>query len=223
MTFSDQLPKTEILITILCLALIVGIPQYGVIGAFVLVFAYIRRSKERSTLLTSIGFRKPHSGIKVLLTTLLLGIAIELFAEIIFNPLAEKIVGAPIDLTRVDFQGSILVYLVWVIIGFVLGGLLEEVLFRGFLLTRVAKLFANADAGKVFGLVTTSVVFGLCHLYQGWGGVLSTGFIGLLLGSVFLLSGKNLWYVILTHGFINLASITILYLNYYDSLKSLVF
>jgi len=217
------LTKTELFITIICFALILGIPQYGVIGAFIIVFAYIRRSKERKLLLYSIGFKKPKNWVKTIALTLAIGIAIELFAETIFNPLAEKITNSTIDLTEVDFKDSIFMYFLWVIIGFVLGGFLEEILFRGFLLTRVSKLFSKIKTGNFVGLISTSLIFGLCHLYQGWSGVLSTGFVGLLLGIIFLLSRKNLWYSILTHGFINLVSITILYLGYYERLKMLFF
>ena len=223
MNLFSKLTKTELFITIICFALILGIPQYGVIGAFIIVFAYIRRSKERKLLLYSIGFKKPKNWVKTIALTLAIGIAIELFAETIFNPLAEKITNSTIDLTEVDFKDSIFMYFLWVIIGFVLGGFLEEILFRGFLLTRVSKLFSKIKTGNFVGLISTSLIFGLCHLYQGWSGVLSTGFVGLLLGIIFLLSRKNLWYSILTHGFINLVSITILYLGYYERLKMLFF
>lgn len=223
MQVSTSLPKVEFIITAVSFLLIIAVPQYGVIGAFVLVIAYLRRSSDRPVLLQSIGFRRPASWPAVVLLALALGMAIELLTETLVNPLIERVLRSPVDLSRVDFHGSLLVYLLWVLIGFVLGGLLEEILFRGFLLTRVARLFANQPAGAVVGLVVTSAAFGLCHLYQGWSGVLSTGFIGLLLGLVFLATKKNLWYAILTHGFINLTGLTILYLGYYDQLRYLFF
>ncbi|WP_170934659.1 CPBP family intramembrane glutamic endopeptidase [Hymenobacter gelipurpurascens] len=222
MSYLTRLPKTELILTILCFALILGIPQVGVIGAFILVFAYIRRSKARPLLLNSMRFVQPLSWLKAIAVSAVLGVAIELFVETLFNPLVEKTTNTPIDLTQVDFKNNIFIYAGWVIVGFILGGLLEEILFRGFLLTRVFALFSNASTGNIIGLLSTSIIFGMCHAYQGWSGVLSTGFIGIILGIVLLIK-QNLWYSILTHGFINLTGLTILYLNYYDTLRTLLF
>jgi membrane protease YdiL (CAAX protease family) len=222
MYYLHRLPKIEFVLTLICFIIIPTIPQVGVIGAFILVFAYIRRSGNRPLLLHSLGLSSPPNWPKVVGISVALGVATELFAEIIFNPVIEKITNTPIDLTQVDFQNNLFIYLGWVAIGFIVGGLLEEVLFRGFLLTRVSKLLASTTTGNLLGLLATSTIFGLCHLYQGWSGVLSTGFIGLILGSV-LLAKNNLWYAILTHGFINLTGLTILYLNYYSTISTLVF
>jgi membrane protease YdiL (CAAX protease family) len=214
--------KIETLITILSILFIIGIPQYGVILAFVIVFVYLRRSKNRSELLTSIGLKRPKNLISIVIICLILGILIELATEIISNPIIEKITHSKIDLSEVDLS-TFSKYLIWVLIGFVLGGFLEEVLFRGFLLTRISSFFKENKVNDILALMATSILFGLCHYYQGWSGVISTGLIGLLLGIIFLVFNKNLWYSILTHGFINLTAITILYFGYYQKLETLIF
>lgn len=214
--------KIETLITILSILFIIGIPQYGVILAFVIVFVYLRRSKNRSELLTSIGLKRPKNLISIVIICLILGILIELATEIISNPIIEKITHSKIDLSEVDLS-TFSKYLIWVLIGFVLGGFLEEVLFRGFLLTRISSFFKENKVNDILALMATSILFGLCHYYQGWSGVISTGLIGLLLGIIFLVFNKNLWYSILTHGFINLTAITILYFGYYQKLEKLIF
>lgn len=214
--------KIETLITILSILFIIGIPQYGVILAFVIVFVYLRRSKNRSELLTSIGLKRPKNLISIVIICLILGILIELATEIISNPIIEKITHSKIDLSKVDLS-TFSKYLIWVLIGFVLGGFLEEVLFRGFLLTRISSFFKENKVNDILALMATSILFGLCHYYQGWSGVISTGLIGLLLGIIFLVFNKNLWYSILTHGFINLTAITILYFGYYQKLEKLIF
>lgn len=106
---------------------------------------------------------------------------------------------------------------------FCVRGLLEEVLFRGFLLTRIAKFLGGKKFANILALLATSVIFGLCHMYQGVSGSISTAFIGFLLGTIFLCTGKNLYYAILTHGFINFTGLTILYLGKYEYLNSLLF
>jgi membrane protease YdiL (CAAX protease family) len=68
-------------------------------------------------------------------------------------------------------------------------GISEELAFRGFLLFYFATLL---DFGTSFGVVGSSAVFGLGHLYQGWRGVLLTAFIGLLLAAAYVASGSIL-------------------------------
>ena len=151
-----------------------------------------------------------------------MGVAIELIAETVLNPLIENITESKIDLSAVDLS-SVTSYLIWIVIGFVLGGLLEEILFRGFLITRISKMIKDNQISDIIALLISSSVFGLCHLYQGWSGVISTGIIGLIFGIIFLAFKKNLWYSILTHGFVNLTGLTILYFNYYDTIEKLIF
>ena len=50
------------------------------------------------------------------------------------------------------------------------------------------------------GLVFVTVLFGFGHSYQGLAGMIDTGIHGLILGAVYLASGRNLWVTILAHG-----------------------
>lgn len=214
--------KLELAITILTIILILAIPQYGVILSFVIVIAYLRRSKTRKDLLKSIGLRQPRNLLFLVIVSACLGVLIELSTEIFLNPIIENITDSKIDLSAVDLS-SVWAYLTWIVVGFVLGGLLEEILFRGFLITRISKFLTASKIRDLLALIITSILFGLCHLYQGWSGVISTGIIGFIFGIIFLAFHKNLWYAILTHGFVNATALTILYFGYYAKLESLVF
>lgn len=213
--------KLELMITILSILIILTIPQYGVIISFIIVIAYLRQSKNRIALRKSIGLKRPKNLLILVSVSVLLGVFIELTTEIFLNPIIENLTSSRIDLSEVDL-GSLGAYLIWIIIGFVLGGFLEEILFRGFLITRISKFFRADKSSDFLALFITSILFGLCHLYQGWSGVISTGVIGLLFGIIFLAFNKNLWYSILTHGFVNITALTILYFGYYDKLESLI-
>lgn len=213
----------ELLVTLATIALIVLVPQYGVIASFIIVIAYLRRQKDRPLVLQSIGLKKPSNWYYVILLSMIMGTAIELCAEVFVNPIIENILREKIDLSVVNIKGNTLNYFLWIVIGFVLGGLLEELLFRGFLLTRIAKFLGGNNVANILALLATSAIFGLCHLYQGVSGSISTAFIGFLLGTIFLCTGKNLYYAILTHGFINFTGLTILYLGKYEFLNSLLF
>ncbi len=213
----------ELLVTIAIIALIVLVPQYGVIASFIIVIAYLRRQKDRLQVLQSIGLNKPNNWYYLILLSMILGAAIELCAEVVVNPIIEHILREKIDLSVVNIKYNLFNYVLWILIGFVLGGVLEEVLFRGFLLNRIAKFLGGNMFASITALVVTSAIFGLCHLYQGVSGSISTAFIGFLLGSIYLLSGKNLYYAIFTHGFINFTGLTILYLGKYEFLNKLLF
>ena len=77
-------------------------------------------------------------------------------------------------------------------------GLCEEFLFRGYLAWVAGLLlpFPVAPAAQ-------ALVFGLCHAYQGWRGVVLTTFAGAFLTAVVLLT-RSLWPAILIHALMDL-------------------
>ena len=77
-------------------------------------------------------------------------------------------------------------------------GLCEEFLFRGYLAWVAGLLlpFPLAPAAQ-------ALVFGICHAYQGWRGIVLTTFAGAFLTAVVLLTG-SLWPAILVHALMDL-------------------
>ena len=51
------------------------------------------------------------------------------------------------------------------------------------------------------------------HAYQGIGGILTTGLIGLTFGLLYLVARRNLWPTIIGHGLVNTFGITVLHLQ----------
>lgn len=78
--------------------------------------------------------------------------------------------------------------------------LLEEFT-RTFVLSRVWQVWTSDDA-KLIVLIVSAVLFGLGHVYQGWGGVAATTIIGFILGYYYLRRGRVLP-MILAHGVYN--------------------
>lgn len=72
-------------------------------------------------------------------------------------------------------------------------GICEEILYRGLLLTSLAALIGTWPA-----VLASSLVFGLGHSYQGLAGVGRTGLVGLVLGTIVVLTG-SLFTAILIH------------------------
>jgi uncharacterized protein len=70
------------------------------------------------------------------------------------------------------------------------GGVFEELAYRGFLFYYLSLVFPPIN-GLEKALVA-SLLFGVGHLYQGWKGVLSTGVAGLVMASLYLVSGSLL-------------------------------
>ena len=101
-----------------------------------------------------------------------------------------------------------LVTVVW--IGAALG---EELLMRGFLLNRLSDFFGKSKIGWVVSLIVHSIFFGMLHSYQGLAGTITTAFIALIFGAMYLTSKKRLIPVILTHIIINTISLTAFYLT----------
>lgn len=75
---------------------------------------------------------------------------------------------------------------VWQLAAFVSASVVEEVVVRGLLLA--AGLAAGLPVLTV--LLITSALFGLAHAYQGTGGVLLTGLLGLLFAYLVLVTGS---------------------------------
>lgn len=85
----------------------------------------------------------------------------------------------------------------------------EEMVFRGFLQSRLARAFVSSPA--LLPVVVQALIFGALHAYQGTGGAILAGATGLIIGGVYMLSGRNLWACILLHGLVDTISITALY------------
>jgi membrane protease YdiL (CAAX protease family) len=78
-------------------------------------------------------------------------------------------------------------------------GLSEELFFRLLLPLLLTLITGNA----AFAFVTSALVFGLVHAYQGWTGVVATTVLGLALTALYLSTG-SLWLVVAVHALLNL-------------------
>jgi membrane protease YdiL (CAAX protease family) len=79
----------------------------------------------------------------------------------------------------------------------------EEISYRGYLINRAADAGGRSKAAYWAGVLIVSVLFGYGHYYKGPAGIVDSGMAGLVLGTAYLLSGRNLWVCILAHGFID--------------------
>lgn len=73
-------------------------------------------------------------------------------------------------------------------------GLHEEILFRGFVLSRFCTLFGR----PTIAVLASGLIFGLLHVYQGPIGVVQTTVVGLVLAGTVIIT-RTLWPAIIAH------------------------
>lgn len=114
-----------------------------------------------------------------------------------------------------DVAGNLPRYLLWLAIVWTAAAFGEEMFFRGYLITRLQRLFPGRWLGSVFAIVISALIFGYGHFYyQGWRGAVVTCGIGLAFGSMFLLFRRNLWPLILLHGVIDTLTFTAIFMEW---------
>ncbi|WP_420318111.1 CPBP family intramembrane glutamic endopeptidase [Ekhidna sp.] len=98
-------------------------------------------------------------------------------------------------------QQIFIVFFIW------LESLLEELQDRGFSLTRFESLFGNKLIFTILAVLIQAVIFGFRHSYDLSDRSITTGMIGLVFGIVYVVSGRNLWPLIIAHVILNSMSI----------------
>lgn len=89
----------------------------------------------------------------------------------------------------------------------------EEVIYRGFLMTRIAEMGDRTRGSWGAALVIGAAVFGLAHFAWGAVGIVQTAFMGLAMGAAYLLVKRNLWVLVLAHAYIDTLLLLQLYLS----------
>lgn len=89
----------------------------------------------------------------------------------------------------------------------------EEIIFRGFLLGRLAKLTEHNKTLVWIPVITQAVIFSLIHFQWGIGGMVMTFIMGVVWGSAYLLCDRNLWTVIIAHSTGHILFVIQLYLS----------
>src|SRR5436853_102010 len=91
----------------------------------------------------------------------------------------------------------------------------EEFVYRGYLLTRIARVLGDTPRAWLAALVVTSIVFGVGHQYQGLSGMITAGLGGFVFGLLYLVTGRNLWVSVIAHGTMDTVGFLLLFLGKY--------
>ncbi|MDH4091555.1 MAG: CPBP family intramembrane metalloprotease [Cyclobacteriaceae bacterium] len=88
----------------------------------------------------------------------------------------------------------------------------EEVIFRGFLINRIAEMTKATKYNSVIAVMLSSILFGLVHYEWGPIGMVQTGCMGLVMGISYITLKKRLWILILAHAYMDTLLLVQIYL-----------
>jgi membrane protease YdiL (CAAX protease family) len=153
---------------------------------------------------SAMGFKRPASWRRVLLIALAAAAVRILLGQFLIEPVTGFFWPKPTapalanEITRNAKIALFALLLVWTFAAFG-----EEIAYRGYLLTRAADIGRRSTTAYWIGIVLVSILFGYGHYYKGASGVIDSGVAGLILGTAYMLAGRNLWASIFAHGFID--------------------
>ena len=134
------------------------------------------------------------------------GIAENLFAEQAAHTAAHS------ESRFASLPGNPLVLAYWLVVAWVIGGFVEEMVFRAYLITRFEVLFQGIPFGVFFAVIVPAVLFGQQHFYyQGLSGAVATGTVGLVSGALYIWLKRGLLPLIVSHGLANTVGLTLIY------------
>ena len=153
---------------------------------------------------SAIGFKRPKSWRRIVVIALAAAALRILLGDLVIEPLTAKFWPAPIapalanEITGNPIAAAIALLIVWTFAAFG-----EEISYRGYLVRRGADAFGGSSAANWIAVLIVSILFGFGHYYKGASGIVDSSVAGLILGTAFIVSGRNLWAAILAHGLID--------------------
>jgi membrane protease YdiL (CAAX protease family) len=103
----------------------------------------------------------------------------------------------------------------WLAMSWIFAAMMEELVYRGWITNRLAELWRFSTNGWIAGVLVSSALFGVGHLYQGASGMIATGLSGFVFGCLYLATDRNLWASILAHGFMDTVGFLMIYFGVY--------
>jgi membrane protease YdiL (CAAX protease family) len=152
----------------------------------------------------AMGFQRPVSWRRVLLIAVAAAALRILLGQFLIEPVTSFFWLKPIPPAMAnEITGNAKMALFAFLVVWTFAAFGEEIAYRGYLLTRAADVGRRSIGAYWIGIVLVSILFGYGHYYKGASGIIDSGVAGLILGTAYMLAGRNLWASILAHGFID--------------------
>ncbi|HXW92905.1 MAG TPA: CPBP family intramembrane glutamic endopeptidase [Terriglobales bacterium] len=185
---------------------------------YLLVLAWISL-RLRGLRWKSVGWGIYRTWAQTFVLGIVLGLGMELLELFVTQPVLVRLLHKWPDLTAFrPLIGNVKLFIVSMLFTWVFAALGEELVYRGYLMNRIADLFGGTRASWRVSLVVTSIVFGVAHFGQGWTGEIENAVAGLLLGGAYLLCGRKLAVPILAHGIQDTIDFLLIFLGKYPAM-----
>lgn len=209
----------SIIFNILAIGIIVFLPHAGFIPFFgycvpilLITWGVLRYTNET---FADIGFDLKKFKTRTILIGGGMAFLTLAFMQIIFHPFMEYFVSLEYNDVGLNdtIQGGTIQFLIMVLMGWLIGGVYEEIVFHGFIYTRLEKTFSGRYASHI-SFILTSIIFGAYHVQLGASGLVNALVVGAVYLGLFLYFKRNLWYSIMCHGLYNMLVMTLIYFDY---------
>jgi membrane protease YdiL (CAAX protease family) len=164
-----------------------------------------------------VGFARPRSIAQAAAIGVAVGAGYQGLSLMLLEPTIAYVTGSALPDVSIfravigdERQLAISLLLSWTTAAFA-----EETVYRGWIATRVAELGRFSTHAWMAAIVVSSIAFGLVHMYQGLSGMIATGLTGLVLGWLYLATGRNLWAPIVAHGVMDTSGLVMIYFGVY--------
>lgn len=224
MSQQERVPAIRNLFEVALFAAIVIADGFGMIPISQTVFLVpliwllLRLRAERWA---GIGWSLPPGPWQTIALGVAVGLVMELFAVHISTPAISAQFGVEPDYSGFKpIEGNLKMLGLYLALSWTIAAVGEEICFRGFLMQRLAALMGGGRVAWSIGLLLASIFFGWGHTEQGIAGWIQEALSGLLLGLLFLFSGKNLLLPIIAHGVSNTLAFVLIYFGRYPGVGS---
>lgn len=159
------------------------------------------------------GLKRPGNWLKTILQAV--GGLVAIFIVVRLSmPVVVWLTGQPLDRTPFDvLRGNLPALIVGLLVVWTLAAFGEELIFRGYLMNTLARLFRQEKTGWAVACIVNSVIFGIGHTYQGVTGIILLGVVGFLYALFYLWTGRNLWVPILMHGLYDTTAFLVIFFS----------
>jgi membrane protease YdiL (CAAX protease family) len=181
----------------------------------ILVVIGLASLRLRNRSWSAVGFRRPDSWRTIVLVALAAAALRILLGDFVIEPVTSRFwppIVAPSIASEITGNIGMAVLAFFFVWAFAAFG--EEIGYHGYLLRRAAEAGGGSNAAWWAGVVVIAVLFGFGHYYKGPAGILDSGVAALILGAAFMLTKRNLWTPVLTHGFIDTVAIVFVYFGW---------